>query len=58
MASSVLLLLKVAGAIARLCGGDINDVKDARGDIIALQKAIAGLRGVLEKLAELFQRPG
>lgn len=57
-ASSVLAVIQVAGAIAKLCGSYIKDVKNAREDIIALQQALAGLTGVLEKLSELLQRPG
>lgn len=56
-ASSALAVIQVAGAVAKLCGGYIKDVKDAREDIIALQQAIAGLTGVLEKLSQLLQRP-
>ena len=50
-AGSVLAVVQIAGSIAKLCGGYISDVKDARRDIERLQAKTIILHDVLEKLA-------
>jgi hypothetical protein len=57
VAASVVGVIHLAGAISKLCGGYIQDVKGARADIIALQQTIKGLIGVLEKLADALNNP-
>ena len=50
--SSIIAVVQIAGSVAKLCGGYISDVKDARQDIERLQQKAATLRDVLEKLIE------
>ena len=50
--SSVIAVVQIAGSVAKLCGGYIADVKDARQDIERLQQKAAILRDVLQRLAE------
>jgi hypothetical protein len=57
VAASVVGVIQLAGAISKLCGGYIQDVKDARADIIALQQTIKGLVSVLEKLVDALNNP-
>jgi hypothetical protein len=57
VAASVIAVIQVAGSIVKLCGGYIQDVKDARDDIIALRQSIKGLVSVLEKLAGVLDHP-
>ena len=52
-ASSIIAVVQVAGSVAKLCGGYILDVKDARRDIERLQQKTATLRDVVERLAEI-----
>ena len=54
-AASVIALIQLTGSIANICGGYIQEVKDARDNIISLQRTVAGLEGVLQKLKELLQ---
>lgn len=51
--SSIITVAQVAGAVAKLCGGYILDVKDARQDIERLQKQTAALRDVVDRLSEM-----
>ncbi|KAF4769995.1 hypothetical protein N7455_006629 [Penicillium solitum] len=57
VAASTIGVIQLAGSIAKLCGGYIQDVKDARADIIALRQAINGLISVLENLAAVLNNP-
>lgn len=41
----------------KFCGGYIQEVKNAREDIIALQPAVTGLERVLQKLEKFLQGP-
>jgi Fungal N-terminal domain of STAND proteins len=50
--SSIVTVVQIAGSIAKLCGGYISDVKDARQDIERLQQKAATLHDVLQKLME------
>jgi hypothetical protein len=50
--SSIVAVVQIAGSIAKLCGGYISDVKDARQDIERLQQKAATLHDVLQKLME------
>ncbi|KAJ5369269.1 uncharacterized protein N7496_009029 [Penicillium cataractarum] len=57
-AASVIAVIQLAGSIAKLCGGYIQDVKDARDQIFSLQQAITGLQGTLQDLHKLLQDKG
>lgn len=57
VAASIIGVIQLAGSIAKLCGGYIQDVKDASADIIALRQAINGLISVLENLAAILNNP-
>jgi Fungal N-terminal domain of STAND proteins len=50
--SSVIAVVQIAGSVAKLCGGYIADVKDARQDIERLQQKAATLCDVLQRLTE------
>jgi hypothetical protein len=56
-AASVIAVIQLAGSIVKICGGYIQEVKDAREEILALQQAVTGLEGVLQQLKEFFQGP-
>jgi hypothetical protein len=53
---SVIAVVQIAGSVAKLCGGYIADVKDARHDIERLQQKTATLRDVLQRIAEANNR--
>jgi hypothetical protein len=52
-ASSIIAVIQISGSVAKVCGGYISDVKDARQDIERLQQKVTTLRGVVERLAEI-----
>lgn len=54
-AASVIAVIQLAGSLVKLCGGYIQEVKDARDEIFTLQQAIAGLQGTLQDLHKLLQ---
>jgi len=54
--SSIIAVVQIAGSVAKLCGGYIADVKDARQDIERLQQKAATLRDVLQRMAEANDR--
>ncbi len=54
--SSVIAVVQIAGSVAKLCGGYIADVKDARQDIERLQQKAATLCDVLQRLTEESDR--
>ncbi|KAJ5936027.1 hypothetical protein N7454_005325 [Penicillium verhagenii] len=54
-AASVIAVIQLTGSIATFCGGYIQEVKDARNEILALQQAITGLEGTLQDLQKLLQ---
>lgn len=55
IAASVIAVIQLTGSVLQLCGGYIQEVKDARDDIIALQRTVAGLNLILQKLMEFLQ---
>jgi hypothetical protein len=55
--ASVIAVIQLTGSIVKLCAGYIQEVKDARDDILTLQRTVAGLEGVLQKLDALLQGP-
>ncbi|KAL4734024.1 hypothetical protein BDV11DRAFT_175153 [Aspergillus similis] len=52
-AASVIAVVQLTGSIVRICGGYIQEVKDAREDIILLKHQAASLLEIVEKLAEI-----
>ncbi|KAJ5355562.1 NACHT and WD40 domain protein [Penicillium cataractarum] len=56
-AASVIAVIQLTGSIVTICGGYIQGVKDARDDIIFLQRTVVGLGNVLQKIEELLQDP-
>lgn len=56
-AASILAVIQLAGSIVRICGGYLQEVKDARDAIFELQQAITHLAGVLQELKVLLQGP-
>ncbi|KAL6229620.1 hypothetical protein BDW75DRAFT_245567 [Aspergillus navahoensis] len=53
--ASVIAVIQLTGSLAKLCGGYIREVKDAREEILTLQQAITGLQGTLQDLQEFLQ---
>ena len=49
---SIIAVVQIAGSIAKICGGYIADVNDARQDIERLQEKAATLRNILQRVAE------
>jgi hypothetical protein len=43
--ASVIAVVGLTGSLVKLCGGYIQEVKDARDEILDLQQAITGLQG-------------
>ena len=54
--SSIIAVVQIAGSVAKLCGGYIADVKDARQDIERLQQKAATLRDVLQRMVKANDR--
>ncbi|KAJ6092101.1 NACHT and WD40 domain protein [Penicillium canescens] len=54
-AASVIGVIQLTGSIVKICCGYLQEMKNAREDIIALQRSITGLEGILQKLLESFQ---
>jgi hypothetical protein len=54
--SSIIAVVQIAGSVAKLCGGYIADVKDARQDIKRLQQKAATLRDVLQRMVKVNDR--
>jgi hypothetical protein len=52
-ASSIIAVIQLTGSVAKLCGGYIEDVKDARRDIERLLQKTATLCDALERLAQM-----
>ncbi|PLB35837.1 NACHT and WD40 domain protein [Aspergillus candidus] len=54
-AASVFGVIQLTGSIVKICGGYLQEIKNAREDIIALQRSITGLEGTVRKLFEFLQ---
>lgn len=52
-AASIIAIIQLTGSIVNICRGYIQEVKDARDDIITLQQTVAGLEAILQKLKEI-----
>ncbi|KAJ5085578.1 hypothetical protein N7532_010349 [Penicillium argentinense] len=53
--ASVIAVVQVTGSIVKLCGGYIREVKDARDEVISLQRSIEGIQGTLQDLQKCLQ---
>lgn len=56
-AASVIALIQLTGSLVKLCGGYIQEVKDAKDEIFKLQQVGMDLAGVLSELKVLLQGP-
>lgn len=56
-AASVIALIQLAGRIVKICGDYIQEVKNARAEILEVQQAVTDLAGVLRELHVLLQGP-
>jgi hypothetical protein len=54
-AASIMAVIQLTGSLVKLCGGYIQEVKDARDEIITLQQAMTGLQGSLQDLLKLLR---
>jgi hypothetical protein len=54
-AASVIAVIQLTGSLVKLCGGYIEEVKDARDEILTLHRAIAGLQETLQDLEKFLQ---
>lgn len=54
-AASVIAVIQLTGSLVKLCGGYIQEVKDARDEILSLQRAIEGIKGTLQDLQKSLQ---
>ena len=50
--SSIVAVVQISGSVAKLCGGYIGNIKNARQDVERLQRKAATLRDVLDRMAE------
>jgi hypothetical protein len=54
-AASIIAVIQLTGNIVKICRGYIQEVKDARDDIITLNRTVAGLEWILQKLQEFLR---
>ncbi|CAI7597639.1 unnamed protein product [Penicillium pancosmium] len=52
-AASIIAVIQLTGSIVNVCRGYIQEVKDARDDIITLHQTVAGLEAILQELKEI-----
>ena len=57
-AASVIAVIQLTGSLVKLCGGYIQEVKDARDEVFTLQRVIADLRGTLQDLQKFLDSNG
>lgn len=55
--ASVFSVIQLTGSIVKICGDYLQEMKNAREDIIALQRSITGLEGTVLTLIEFLQGP-
>ena len=53
-AASVIAVIQLTGSLVKLCGGYIQEVKDARDEVFTLQRVITDLRGTLQDLQKFL----
>ncbi|BDD64335.1 hypothetical protein MAP00_009162 [Monascus purpureus] len=54
-ATSVIAVIQLTGSLVKLCGGYIQEVRNAREEILTLQRAITGLQDILQALQNNLQ---
>ena len=54
-AASVIAIIELTGSIVKLCEGYIQEVKDARIEILSLQRSIEGIKGTIQDLQNSIQ---
>jgi SMC interacting uncharacterized protein involved in chromosome segregation len=54
-AASVIAVIQLTGSLVKLCGGYIQEVRNAREEILTLQRAITGLQDTLQGLQNNLQ---
>ncbi|THC87201.1 hypothetical protein EYZ11_013354 [Aspergillus tanneri] len=54
-AASVIAVIQLTGSLVKLCGGYIQEVNNARNDILTVQQAITSLEGTLQDLKNFLQ---
>ncbi|OQE10072.1 hypothetical protein PENFLA_c096G05144 [Penicillium flavigenum] len=53
-AASVIAVIQLTGSLVKLCGGYIQELKDARDEILSLQRSIEGIQGTLQDLQKFL----
>ncbi|CAI7611957.1 unnamed protein product [Penicillium viridicatum] len=56
-AANVVGVIQLAGSIAKICGGYLREVKNARNDIVTLQQTVTDLELIVERLNKCLQGP-
>ena len=54
--ASVIAVIQLAGSLVAICGGYIQEVNDAREQIINLQRAVTGLQRTIQDLQIFLQK--
>lgn len=54
-AASVIAIIQLTGSLVKLCGGYVQEVKEARDEILTLQQAITSLQGTLRELRRFLR---
>ncbi|BAE61696.1 unnamed protein product [Aspergillus oryzae RIB40] len=54
-AASVIAVIQLTGSLVKLCGGYIQEVRNAREEILILQRAVTGLQDTLQDLQNNLQ---
>ena len=54
-AASVIAVIQLSGSLVKLCGGYIQEVKDAQDEILSLQRSIEGIQGTFQDLQKSLQ---
>jgi hypothetical protein len=56
-AASIIGVIQLTGSIVKICGGYLQEVKNARQDIITLQRSVTGLEKTVQKLRDSLEDP-
>lgn len=57
-AANVFAAVELTASVVKICARFITEVKNARDDIIALQRSVAGLGEILRQLKEVLESSG
>ncbi|GMG38397.1 unnamed protein product [Aspergillus oryzae] len=55
LAASVIAVIQLTGSLVKLCGGYIQEVRNAREEILILQRAVTGLQDTFQDLQNNLQ---